>query len=310
VLDQHEYRIAVERSRAALAQALARIGLDSNQLEVTPETTPAIRQATAQMEDARSRYESAAKLVKTGDIANERYIELENAYRTRQAALDAALDELRTQLAGVQAIRAELKLAEKRLADTIVRAPFDGGVSERNVAPGQYIAANTPIVTLVKSWPLRLRVDVPESAAASVRPGTSLVFSTDAAPGVEFRALVKQLNPSLDAKARSLTAEARLAQADARLKPGMFVQVRLITAADQQIVTVPREALFTVAGLTKVYVISAGQAKERRFTPGLERDGWVEVPGGTVKPGEHVAISNLQNLAEGVAVKPTPPRKG
>ena len=59
----------MERMRASLTQALARVGLRPDQENTMPETTPAIRQAQAQLEDARSRYESAAKLVKSGDIS-------------------------------------------------------------------------------------------------------------------------------------------------------------------------------------------------------------------------------------------------
>ena len=98
-IDPTEYRIQLERSRAALNQALARLGLQPGEETKPPENTPAIRQATAQMEDARFKFESAAQLVNTGDISRERYTELEKAFRGRQAAVEATRDELRTQMA-------------------------------------------------------------------------------------------------------------------------------------------------------------------------------------------------------------------
>lgn len=267
-LDKQELTIGLERSRAALAQALARIGLDPHQAGVIPEDTPAIRQARAQFEEARFRYENAKRLVKTGDISQERFTELEKSFSAREAALQASRDELQTQLANVQALRAEVRLAEKRLSDATVRAPFGGTVSERLVAPGQYIKENTPILTIVRTNPLRLRVDVPESAAGSVRPGTTLKFTTDAVPGAEFQAVVREMNPALNPKSRSLTAEARMAGADSRLKPGMFVQVRLVTDRNESIVTVPKQAIHNVAGLSKVFVIRDGTVTElhRRFS--------------------------------------------
>ena len=120
--------LALDRSRAALAQALARLGLDASQENIKPETTPSIRQALAQMEDAKSKFENASRLVKTGDISQERFTEIEKAYQSRQAALDASRDEVRTLIANVQALKAEVKLAQKRLNDATVRAPFDGSV--------------------------------------------------------------------------------------------------------------------------------------------------------------------------------------
>ena len=302
-LDKQELQIALDRSRAALAQALARIGLDPQQENATPDSTPAIRQATAQLEDAKSKFERAEKLVKTGDIAQDRYIEVEKGYLARKAALEATRDDLRTQLANIQALRAEVRLAQKRYGDATVRAPFDGSISARTVAPGQYIKENTPVVTLVKTNPLRLRAEIPESAAGSVQVGTRLVFTTDAAAGAEFHATVRELNPSLDPKARSLTAEARLVENDKRLRPGMFVQVRLVTEKNTQIVTVPKSAIYALAGLTKVFVIRDGKVTECKVPPGMEMDGWIEVPSDQIHAGDQIAVSNLGALIPGLAVR-------
>lgn len=302
-LDKRELQLQLDRARASLAQALARIGLAPGQEDVVPRTTPAIRQAEAMLEDARTRYESAAKLVKTGDIAADRFVEIEKAYRAREAALDAARHELETALATVRAIKAEVKLAEKRLADATVRAPIDGYVAERMVSPGQYLRENTPIVTLVKPHPLRLRVEIPESAAAAVRVGTELRFSTDAIPGAEFGAVVRELNPVLDPRSRSLVAEARLLAADDRLRPGMFVQVRLVTERAAEVVVVPREAVYSVAGLNKLFLIRDGRAVEKRVRLGTGFEGWVEVRDGALAPGELVAVSRLPDLVDGAAVR-------
>ncbi|MCC6858821.1 MAG: efflux RND transporter periplasmic adaptor subunit [Bryobacterales bacterium] len=301
-LDRRELALQAERARAALQQALARVGLDPGQEEAALTSTPAIRQAQAQYEDARFKYESAERLVKSGDISRERHTELEKTLRAREAALEAARDELRTQLAVIAGLRAELKLAEKRLGDATVRAPFDGAVTGRLASPGQYLKENTPIVTIVKASPLRLRVEVPESAVSELRVGTSLSFTTDAAPGKSFHAVVRELNPALDARSRSLTAEARLVEADGVLKPGMFVQVRLIVARDARVVMVPKGALYNVAGLTKVFVIREGKAIERRVVPGQQLEDWVEIPGG-LQAGDRVAVSNLAALIDGAKVR-------
>ncbi len=303
-LDKREFVLQLERARAALAQALARIGLDPSREEVIPQTTPAIRQAQAALEDARAKYESARKLVHTGDIPEQRFIEIEKAYQAREAALEAARHELRMQLAAVQALRAEVRLAEKRLADATVRAPFDGAVTARLVSPGQYLRENAPILTLVKAHPLRLRVEIPETAAAEVRVGSTLRFTTDAAPGAEFQAVVRELNPALDARSRSLSAEARLAAPDPRLKPGMFVQVRLTVSQDSSVVMAPKEALYQVAGLTKVFTLREGRAVEHKITPGVEIGGWVELPGGEIRPGDWVILTRQATLVNGAPVRP------
>jgi RND family efflux transporter MFP subunit len=303
-LDTRELQLQHDRAKAALAQALARVGLDPNQEDVSPESTPAIRQAQAQMEDAKFKFESAAKLVKSGDISQERFTEMEKAYRARMAVLEAARDDLRTQLASIQALRADVRLAQKRLGDATVRAPFDGAVAQKHVSPGQFMRDNTPIVTLVKVWPLRLRVEIPEGATGSVKVGTSIEFNTDAAPGSEFHAVVKELNPSLDQRSRSLTAEARTSESDPRLRPGSFVQVRLVTRSGVNVVAVPKQALYSVAGLTKLFVVRNGKVVELKIAPPREfEDGWVEVSPDLLKPGDAVAVSNLGLLVAGLDVR-------
>ncbi|MGH9627248.1 MAG: efflux RND transporter periplasmic adaptor subunit [Bryobacteraceae bacterium] len=304
-LDKQEVSLRLERSKAALAQALAQLGLRPDEANQRPESTPAIRQATAQMEDARSKYESAQRLVKTGDIAQERFTEVEKAYQARQAALQAARNEALTQLANVQALQAEVKLAQKNLSDATIRAPFDGAVSEKLVSPGQFLKENTPILTIVKTQPMRLRLDVTETAAAVVKVGTPLTFRTDAIPGETFRAVVREINPSLDAQSRSLSAEARITRGDPRLRPGMFVQVDLITARDQEVTVVPKQALHNVAGLTKIFLVRDGKVVEQRINPGQEIGGWVEVPREQVSPGDQVAVSNLGQLVHGLSVRTT-----
>lgn len=301
-LEPTELSLQLERTRASLAQAMARIGMDPAQGRI-PDATPMTRQAKAQMEDAKSKYDSAERLVKTGDVSQERFNELDKLYRARVAAFEATQDDLRTQLAVVRSLQAEVKLAEKRLNDAKVVAPFDGIVQQKHVSPGQYIKENVPIFTLVKSSPLRLRVEVPESAAGEVRNGTTLRFTTEAVPGAEFQAVVRELNPSIDARSRTLTAEARLVSGDPRLKPGSFVQVRLVTAAKAQVVAVPRAALYSIAGLNKFFTIQDGRAKEHKVGEILGSNGWVELPEGVIPAGATVAVSNVPLLTDGAPVR-------
>jgi membrane fusion protein (multidrug efflux system) len=303
-LDRTEYDLQVERSRGALNQALARLSLPPYTGKMAPpDTTPGVRTATAQFEDAKFKYESASKLVKTGDISADRFNELEKAMRARQSALDGARDELRTQWMSVTSLEADLKIAEKRRGDTVVRAPFDGVVGEKLISAGQYVKDNMGILRVVKVYPMRLRLEVPEAAANTVKVGTPLTFTTDAAANVSFDAVVRELNPSLDTRNRTLTAEARLTKADTRLRPGMFVQVKLVTDRGAKVVAVPRNALYSIAGLTKLFKIENGTARLITFVPGPEIDGFVEVPGDLLQNGDRVATSELPALTNGAKVK-------
>jgi RND family efflux transporter MFP subunit len=159
------------------------------------------------------------------------------------------------------------------------------------------------VATLIKTSPLRLRVEVPESYSSLVKPGSLVTFTTDAAPGKEFPATIQKLNPSFDAKNRTLIAESKFSVSDARLRPGGFVQVKLVTGKATPVVVVPASAVFSVAGLNKVFVVRQGKAVEVRLGAGFAEAGWTEVPAGTIQAGEKVAVSNLLNLVNGSTVK-------
>lgn len=302
-LDTRELELRLARTRGALSQALARLGLEPNASAVNVRTTPALEQARALLEETRFKFESGKQLVASGDISRERFQELERAIKQQQAGVEAAEYDLRTQLASVQALEAEVKLAEKAVADARQYAPFDGSITDRMVSVGQYMKENTPMMTLVKAWPLRLRLEVPENASAAVKEGRAVRFQTDALPGEVFEATVRELNAQLETRSRTLTAEARVTRADARLRPGMFVRVELVTDPSAPILVVPASSVHTIAGLTKVFVLNNGLAEERKVPPPTYREnGWVDVPASALKAGDLVATSELPALYNGLRV--------
>src|SRR5881628_734782 len=87
---------------------------------------------------------------------------------TRQSTLFPYTTLFRSQLAQR---RAEVEIARKQLADTVIHAPFDGAIQSRLASPGEYLAAGTPVVTIVRTDPLRLRVEAPERQSALIRTG-------------------------------------------------------------------------------------------------------------------------------------------
>ena len=92
-------------------------------------------------------------------------------------------------------------------------------------------------------------------------------------------------------------------QPDALLRPGMFVQVKLVVSKNAPIVVVPKQAVYTVAGLSKIFAIQGNLAREIRFTPGESGDTWLEIPAGLVNPGDRVALDKLAVLTDGAEVR-------
>jgi len=299
-IDQRDAKLKVDQAEATLKQTMARLGMKEGE-KFDRNQNPDVRVAKAQLDWEKMTLDRQTQLVENGDVSRAVYDQALTTYNLAQARYQAALDAVNQQLAVVEQQRAALDLAKKALTDTVVRAPISGAVKEKHSSRGTYLPVNGKIVTLVKINPLRLRADIPEYAAASVRTGQTMTLKTEAFSDRTFTGRVVRIGASLNEQTRALTVEAEVANANNLLRPGMFAKSSLITAKDAPAVMVPQRAIQVVAGLNKVFVIENGRVSERIVKTGATDGDLIEVVDG-VKSGETVALSNLDKLQEGSIV--------
>ena len=182
----------------------------------------------------------------------------------------------------------ELAIADAQLADTAVRAPFDGVVAERLASSGDYLDVGSPIARFLRADPVRLRARMPEQASGSVRPGQELRAHFDSGESSRT-ATVARVAPALGANDRTLSIEADLPNPEGLLRPGSFVRVDLVLDASARALSIPPAALVRFAGIEKVFVSEGGVAKERRVRTGRSDGERVEVVEG-LKAGDQVVL--------------------
>jgi membrane fusion protein (multidrug efflux system) len=192
-------------------------------------------------------------------------------------------------------------MARKAVADTGVRAPFAGIVAERVVSVGDYVTRGAHVATVVRVDPLRLELTVPEQSVSLVKAGLPVTVTVDAYSGETFEARVRFVSPSLRADQRALTVEAIAANADGRLKPGMFATARIHQASGTPALLVPAASVETIAGTSRVYVVKNNRIEERIVTVGETVGDRVEITSG-VANGESVATDPKGRLADGQTV--------
>lgn len=299
-IDQRDAKLKVEQAEATLKQTMARLGMNNGE-RFDPDRNADVRVAKAQLDWEKMNLDRQTRLVEKGDISRALYDQAVTTLNLAQARYQASVDSVNQQLAVVEQQRAALNLAKKAMGDTVVRAPISGAVKEKRSSQGSYLPVNAPIVTLVKINPLRLRADIPEYAAASVRTGQMMTLEVEAFPERTFAGRVVRIGPSLNELTRALTVEAEVPNPGNLLRPGMFAKSRLITAKDAPAVMVPQRAVQVIAGLNKVFVIENGRASERIVKTGASDGDLIEVVEG-VKSGESVATSNLDKLQDGTPV--------
>jgi len=294
-VEQQDYKLRVQQAEASLSQARARLGLspDGSNDRVTAEETGTVRQARAVLEDAKSKRDRAGKLVQQGVIPRAEYDTVDSEYKVALSRYQDGLEEIRNRQGVLAQRRSEVALAKQQLADTIVYAPMEGVVQEKKASVGEYLAAGAPVVDIVRIDPLRLRVDVPEREAHSIRNGQSVRVTVEG-DAESYLGFVKRLSPTISEQSRALAVEADVRN-NGRLRPGAFVRAEIVTDQTSTAVTVPLGAVVTFAGIDKVILIENGKAVEKTITTGRRGPDWIEIKAG-VNVGQSVILDpgNLQ----------------
>ncbi len=288
-IEPRDYELGLQQAEAALAQARTALGLlpDQEGDAIELENVSAVKQAKAVLEEATSNQERIKTLSVSGIASKSELDTVAAAYKVALSRYQTATEEARARAATIAQRRAEFELARKQLADASIRAPFDGAIQARPAHPGEYVAPGTPILELVKTDPLRLRLQVPERECALVRTGQVVQLFIDADTNA-YGGQIARLSPALDEQSRMLLVEADVPACGA-LRPGLFARANIIVQERQEGLSVPAKALLTFAGIEKVVVVQEGKALEKVVATGRSGPGWTEILSG-LGPGEEVVL--------------------
>lgn len=313
-----QQRKTYEQALANLRQTQARLGVKDNE-SFNIETFSQVKSTRANLELAEKELARAQRLFDTGDLSKST---LDQRRASRDAllgnldearsnaavavkAIDSARAAAESARAGIATAETQVASAQKALKDTNVLAPISGYVSERVADPGEYVSPSTPnakIATIVRTSPLRLKIDVPEQSIGKVKVGLGISLQTSAYPDRSFAGKVVRILPSLNTTARTLTVEAEVPNSDGLLKPGQFATVRITQSKPENAVMVPASAVKAEGDTTKVFIIKDGVAHEQLVQTGLLENDWIQVKTG-VNEGDVIATSEIGTLYDGVMIR-------
>ena len=303
-LEPRELQLALDRAEGQLRQIEAQLGIDHSQAQRPPsdDQIASVRQAMANRDDARNTFKRAQQLHDRGLMSQVDFDTADTRMKIAEANYQAAVDNIQALKATLQDRRAAWELAQKKVNDAAIKAPVAGAVSERLVQPGEFIRENTPVATIVQVNPLKLKTAIQEKYAGSIHPAQSVAFAVEAFPGRTFAGKVAYVSPAVDQATRTFAVEALVENADRVLKPGFFAKGVVHTHRDENVLAVPEDAISTLAGVSTVYVIESGKARQQQVSLGARQDKLVEITSG-LKGDETLATTNLSQLATGVSVR-------
>lgn len=248
-----------------------------------------VTQASMGADIAKREQERAEKLLAAGAIAQSA---VEQARRAALGAV-ASLDDAKARLAS----------AQKNLDNTVVKAPYDGVVSERQVNPGDVVAPGAPLMTVVDPSTMRLEGAVPADQLGAVRVGAPVTFSVTGYPGRTFTGTISNIYPSADPGTRQVRLFARIPNAGRGLVAGLYATGRVANITHDGIV-VPATAV-DLRGLKPIAVRLRGGKTERvEVTLGTRDDATerVEITTG-VAVGDTLLLGAAQGITPGTPLR-------
>ncbi|HEY7498481.1 MAG TPA: efflux RND transporter periplasmic adaptor subunit [Vicinamibacterales bacterium] len=300
-LDNEKQQYTYEQQQAALARSLAQYGAADPQHLPEVENTPDAKRTNAELVQATQAFERATELHKRTLISQQAIDDARAGLQAARARYDAALQNGKNLRASIQASEASMKLAARQLRDTEIRAPFDGYVEKRLVNLGELVKAQMPVMAVVRLDPLKVTAEIPEKMTPWIAEGRPVELRVDAFPTRTFAGKVTRISPAVNTSTRAFPFEALVPNAEAVLKPGTFARVHVEIGKVDEVLTLPYSAIQYRYGVNRVFVVAGDRLAVRELAVGERLGDRIEITSG-VKQGEHVAVTDVDTLTEGLAV--------
>ena len=237
-----------------------------------------------------------AKLLAQIPLANDR-VARQKALLEKDAVSKEAYEQVTTEL---EKLHADIELAKARIAQTELRAPFDGIIGLRQVSEGSYASPTTVVASLTKIVPLKIEFSVNEQHANAIRQGTHISFKVGN-DLKSYSAQVYAVESRIDLNTKTLKARALYPNTNGRLTPGASASIEIKSNEIVNALTIPGEAIVAEMGRDIAYLYSEGKAKRIEVVKGLRTESNVQAVQG-LHAGDTLIVTGVMQLRDGLAV--------
>ncbi|MDH4271642.1 MAG: efflux RND transporter periplasmic adaptor subunit [Candidatus Aminicenantes bacterium] len=262
--------------------------LDDTEIRISYEQAKIeLEQARLILEEAEQNYTRNKELIARELISEQEYQTQEAQYKQRQ--LDY---QNRTE---------NFKNLELQLNYTKIRALSEGYITERLIEVGTRVTANQQVYTIEDFKPLLIRVYVPTSDAIKLKEKMTAEVTTEVLKGNIFAGNLKLINPRIDVQTGTVKVTVEVFDETLRLKPGMFVEVRIVIGQKENALVIPRKAILYKQNRTYAFILNGNQVTQREITLGLTEEDDAEVSGGLAE-GDIIVTVGVDGLKDGQRV--------
>jgi RND family efflux transporter MFP subunit len=284
----------------------------------TPELDAELQASRAQLKASQAQVEARRAEAEFSKTTNERWrdspkgVVSEQERESKKADYESSEARLFAAHAQVDLDKSKVDQYSALAEFKLVKAPFDGTVTERKIDVGNLVTAGsstttTPLYRMAQTDPLRVFVDVPQSASGELmNAGMPAEIRASGAVGGVFSGKIARSAESINAQARTMRVEVDMPNANHALVPGMYVNVAF-RLPPRGLVEVPAAALiFRPTGTRVAKVDVNGKIKFDDVTIARDDGSLVELASG-VQPGERLVLNISSQIAAGQAVTANEP---
>jgi HlyD family secretion protein len=313
MLEASEARAGVRQAEVSVAQAEARLRqLRELQLPVADQS---LRQAEANLANARVQHERSRRLYESGYVGRSALDDAQRNLDVAQTQVDSARKQVETAQphgsdtavarAALDQAQASLQAARARLGYTTVRAPVEGTLIARDVERGDVVQPGKALMVLAPHGETQVVLQIDERNLAKLRLGQKALASADAYPSQKFAAELVYINPGVDAQRGTVEVKLHVPEPPAYLRQDMTVSVDIEIERRAGALSLPADAVRDANGAAPwVLALEGGRATRRTVKVGLRGEGAVEIVDG-VREGERVVPAG-NSIKAGERVRAAP----
>lgn len=221
----------------------------------------------------------------------------QKALLAKDAVSQEAYESVNTEL---EKLMADIELVESRIAQTELRAPFDGVIGLRQVSEGTYASPSTIVARLTKITPLKIEFSIPEKQADAMNVGTKLNFTIDNDLNT-YQAQVYALESNLDSKTFTMNMRAMYPNPGGRLRPGRSVKIEIKLREIKNTLVVPSISILAEMGRDIAYIYKDGKAHQVTLKKGMRTASSVQIIDG-LNVGDTLLVTGVMQLRDGLPV--------
>lgn len=264
--------------------------LDDTEIKISyKQASIQLEQAKLIFEEAENNFIRSQELVKKDLISEQEYQATEALHKQRKLDHDNRLENF--------------KNLQLQMNWTKIRALSEGYITERLIETGDRVNSNQQVYTIEDFSPLLIRVFVPTSDSIKLKTGMLAEVHTEILKGSSFNGKIKLINPRIDVETGTVKVTVEIFDESLKLKPGMFVEVRIVIGVKEGVLVIPRKAILFKQNKTFVFVMDRrSQVAQQEVTLGLMEEDLVEITSG-LKEGNVIVVVGVESLKDGQRVE-------